>query len=68
MIAFPFPEFGPNDGYTFYEAFKKIQDLTQGPKYKGKSPMGKVLGLVKGDDGIVRPYQVEEACCVSCVV
>ena len=24
--------------------------------------MGKVFGLAKGDDGIVRPYQVEEAC------
>ena len=49
-------------------AFKKTKDLVQGPMYKGKSHVDKVLGLVKGDDGIVRPFQVEKACCVSCVV
>ena len=61
VIAFPFPKFGPNDWHTIYEAFKKTKDLMQGPTYKGKSHMGKVLGLVKGDDGIVRLYKVKEA-------
>jgi len=62
VMAFPFPEYGPDEWHTFYEAFKEIQDLIQGPTYQGKAHMGKVFGLVEGDDGIVRPYQVEEAC------